>query len=722
MKNKTIVTVPFLQTVRLLIAVGWLGLTFLTPAFSQDGIVDDTLDLGFTVPQDFGLSIDTPIAPLSVNSLVVRYETQARVVLNIRSLSSFDSTTIFYRQTNSQTFPILHPMQVYDAHTEYTLPSLPLGGEYELLWYHTVSAQYVPLGSFTTHKLESDVISLNRELYVPLTYWAANPDSRDLYEVLDDITGVSILEKSWFIQQYLHAGEVLPDAWIGILPPKPDGDPLPEGTCICRPLQLTVDESVTPGSTGTFANTTWGQEGTYYPLFKLAEDGSTTTYFGNGHGKAWYAYSYIGASKYQEAWIETKRCVGGWHASEINPQCDQVGDEPRCDPGPENGHVAYLSYSLMCIGAEYYKPEDCPCERSPYRQVSISYKYAADGSSRAEKRDGWCLNGRAANAVAEDVAYISYRYSDDPAGTSTVIDSDRLRSGMGCESDFDEGKFAGNLLKAAFYSYKTFSGIEGVSALTEALFKTYYGTQTTNAISTFFTTNYWPSSGTCGTSNHPGGVLFSGDNFLDLRVNRTLTVMLTSNGRVTARGKGKYRADARLRSSYRLSGVIQPSALEQSGLQCCSNGHGVYSLAEHWPGLNQSTLQSEVRGHFIAQGLNTVGLSQMPTGHWGYRGGGEREGCELTIIDNRLERPEEGRSARPTATLEWLNGMLWVSHQEIELPYTLQVFDIGGKLLHQQVQNDAQPVVPVMQNLNTGIYIAVISSKTQTQALKIYIP
>jgi hypothetical protein len=458
--------------------------------------------------------------------------------------------------------------------------------------------------------------------------------------------------------------------------------------------------------------------GNYLPIYRTGDQ--TTQYFGaDDKGKRWYAYSYEGAAKYQQVWIETARCIGGNHKMEID---NLSPDGPGSAAGPEGGNRSLLSYVFACVGIDDFRPQDCPCERP--RRVRACWKYAAEGLVSVDRRSPGCLNGRGVWGGATDVAVLASRYSDlDSASMPMPLAGNILTAGAGCSMNFDEAKLLVNLFNVGYNIYKTIK-LAGTSGPVGLVGGAYYGNKAAKAIKDLFSDDYVNTSGSCGTVVTPAGVLLEGCEFFDLQPNRTRVIVLMSNSRVIVEGYGRYRGTARVLSSYALSGTVSRSDPDQTGQNCCSNGHGVYSLSAFYPGMNTASAQQWVRSNFIAAGLQLIpGLNVNIPGEYGYRGGGERPDCRLVIVDGRSKEGSASALSRERC-LEAAGGILWLRNHPEEQPWRFHLLDAAGRILYTRHGIGSNMILYDFWSAQIpgGVYFAQFQSSFGMESLRVVKP
>jgi len=680
-----------------------------SPLIAQEDDEGDGIDLGFTEPQDNGYDFSYPAFPWIQRQAVVLYENQAQAYIRLNGGNASGYTTIHYTVSGETITPT--PLVV--ANEGHVLANFPLNKTISIYVYDA-EAVMVKIGELSTSRHTEDVISLPMHLYHPISNWLqSSPEpGTNLYTFVAGLNDAHYIEKAYFVQQFFYGGYSLPDGQIGQMPSPPTVNS--ESQCLCRPLQLTVKENALPIDGREAIDS---QNGNYLPDYKTGE--STTQYFGSGdRGKRWYAYSYEGPAKYQQVWIETKKCKGG----DEKMQMDNLSSNgPGSAAGPSAGNQALLSYTFACIGIDDFRPEDCPCERT--RAARVCWKYAGKAEVSVDLRPGWCWNGRGIWGGATDVVTLMAGFTDlDPTTMPMPLAANVITAGAGCSKNFDEAKLAVNLVKTALYGYKTIKSL-GIDDPTfnEQLWGSLYGNQAANAIEALFSDDYVQTTGSCGTVINPGGVMLDGCRFFDLEINRTLVVALVSNSKLIVEGHGKYQGNARILSSYALSGTVSKSDPDQTGENCCSNGHGVYSLSSFYPGMSTSSSQSWVSTNFIAAGLNLIpGLNLNITGEYGKRGGGERPDCKLVIVDGRSDGHSASTTEQPSH-LQALGNSIWIQNQPEAQQWHFSVMDAGGRILHTRHGSGTDIAVYDFENypIPSGIYFVQLRTGTGVESLRV---
>jgi hypothetical protein len=670
----------------------------------------DGIDLGFTEPQDNGLDFSYAPAPAIDRQVVVLYSTFARVYIKFNGGNTIGITPIDYTVgLQSNTFV---SASAFDE--ELTIATVPLNSTVSIFSYDSDGIRR-KVGEVNTKRNTEETIPLSMNLYYPITNWLQEGEnaSSNLYSLVASIPDANYLEKAYFIQQFFYGGNPFLDSDAGELPEVPPT--VPEGGCLCRPLQLSVLQSATPVGGQEWID---NNNGNYLPDYVTGE--STTQHFGNNdRGKRWYAYSHEGAAKYQQVWIETRKCVGGNNKMQMD---NLSSNGPGSAAGPSAGNRSMLSYTFACVGIDDFRPEDCPCERT--RKVEVCWKYAAQANVNVDLRSGWCWNGRGVWGGATDVATVMWGYSElDPSNMPMPIDANIITAGSGCSMNFDEAKLAVNLFKTALYGYKTIKSLGAPDpGFSEQLWGLLYGNLAADAIKNLFSDDYVDTTGSCGTEVDPGGTLIEGCKKFDLETNKRFVIVLLSNSKLIVEGYGKYRGNARILSSHALSGAISPSAPDQSGENCCSNGHGAYSLSSFYPGMGTSSAQTWVRGKFIDAGLNNVpGINLNITGEFGYRGGGEREGCKLVIVDERNDGGEGNLQKDAIQNLSLLNNAVWLFNQPQGQDWQFSVMDANGRMVH--TSNGASSDLLLFDfeksTLPGGMYFIQLRDKSGVESLKL---
>lgn len=713
MKYQSIISKAFFSSSSLVFLLLTLSVFSYSPLQAQEEEDEgDGIDLGFTEPQDNGYDFSYPAFPWIQRKAVVLYENQAQVYIRLDGGNNSEYTTLYY-VVSGDTFT---PIPVTVVNEGHVLSNLPLNKIISIFAYDTDST-LIMIGEISTYRQEEDVIPLPMHLYRPISNWLqSSPEpGTNLYTFVAGLSDAHYIEKAYFIQQFFYGGHPLPDVQIGQVPLHPTVNT--ESTCLCRPLQLTIDESALPRGGKEFIDI---QNGNYLPDYKTGE--STTQYFGGGNrGKRWYAYSYEGAAKYQQVWIETKKCRGGNEKMQMD---NLSSNGPGSAAGPAAGNLARLSYTFACIGIDDFRPQDCPCERP--RKARVCWRYGAQAEVSVDLCDGWCWNGRGIWGGATDVVTLMAGYTDlDPANMPMPLAANIVMAGAGCSMNFDEAKLAVNLVKTALYGYKTIKGL-GIDepSFDEQLWGLLYGNQAADAIKDLFSDDYVDTSGSCGGVIDPGGELLNNCRFFDLEVNRTLVVVLVSNSKLIVEGYGKYKGDARILSSYALSGTVAKSDPDQTGENCCSNGHGVYSLSSFYPGMNTSSSQEWVRSNFIAAGFNWIpGLNLNITGEYGSRGGGERPDCKLVIVDGRSNDNPVQRIGQ-SVHLQAFGSIIQVQGQPDPQPWHFSVIDVGGRIIYTKHGTGTDVAVYNFENqpIPAGIYFVQLRTGTGIESLRVVKP
>lgn len=674
---------------------------------------------------------ETP-SPTKVERLtMLRYETFATVFFHVELWSADSDNDIFYKQLNSDDdiFSV-----VPDESGNVILNDLPLDNEFEVLIQDTVG-QLTKLGHFTTYEVfeEMEMISLDANLFNPISSWLNNPNNQNFYDFVANLEGVHLHEKINVMQQFLYYGLQLKDAWAGALPPNPqtlDWDdpglpPIPRNKdCLCRPLRLTVSDLISPFNGDEPIDEKNGN-------YKAAYGGVEPTGFKNNRGRRWHAYGMKGPAKYQQVWIETRKCVNNYYGEGIgytNEVLDGEGENyVYAEP-----NIAQLKYVFACIGVDDYMPEDCQCERQ--MQVDVCYRYDVHGYAESDQKGVACWNGRRAAAVASDYTFLAWKeneYSDDEF---VPLDGVELQVAVGCESTPNWAEFLVNVGLAAFYAYKAIVASPS-DGFIPALYSAYASNSLKEQIEQVSQTPIIKRSGTCGVEQ--GWNSMKGCKKLDLNINQTMVVALISSSRVYAEGLGLYHANARILSSYGLVGSLQKSDPDQTGEVCCRTGHGIYSVATV-PTENLDSdvdsapatippldaLQEWVREMFLGQGIDLIDDISNINGEYGYRGGGARRDCLLEIVDSRNDKNENNEiveaGLKSTTQLQQLGKSVWL-RSSTPSAWHFSVFDLGGRILTETRGSDSNTELLNLeqQPWPTGLYLGVWKSDDQTIPIKI---
>ena len=202
-----------------------------------------------------------------------------------------------------------------------------------------------------------------------------------------------------------------------------------------------------------------------------------------------------------------------------------------------------------------------------------------------------------------------------------------------------------------------------------------------------------------------------------------LVVTLVSSSQLEVKGFGKYQSNARILSSFGLTGTLAKSEPEQTGPNCCSLGSGVYLLSAYCPGLTRSSLRTWARERFMAY-LNFVpgiNLDSM-TGEYGYRGGGARPDCALVVVQDRNDGAE---SALPTTIsegfLEVRGTAVWLFKQPEKQAWQFDLVDVNGKVIHSfnGDYTDSELIDLQEANIPAGLYFGQLRDKTGVKNIRL---
>ena len=670
----------------------------------------DGVDVGFTDPPDYGPDFSYIPLPTLEKQTVVLYTTSAQCFIKLKNGNDKKHTPVFYSVNEKNA--VLRRFQVPAAGG--VLSNLPLN---KTISVYSTDSDNNPqkIGEISTARHNQDVIPLDQHLYYPITNWVqeGRKAEGDLYHLVADLPAVHYLEKSHFIQQFFYGGHPLSDKEMGGIPERPLN--LSVSECLCRPLNLLVSQSVTPSEEQIWTDT---ENGIYLPKYKLGQN--TIQHFGNNNrGKRWYSYSHDGPAKYQQVWIETRKCVGGNNKMRLDHESTNGAGTAKA---PATASDATLTYTFTCIGLEDFKPEDCPCEEK--RRVQVHWTYRAQAEISTDLKSGWCKNGRGVWGAATDVVTLMWGYSDQgPENMPLPLNAGQIMVGAGCGMDFNASAAAVNLLQTVLHGYKAITNLgQNIPNSSLPNWAQLYGNRAASFIDTLISGDNMQTAGGCGTLINPGGTLLQGSKRFDLEVNRRLVVSLISNSKLIVEGHGKYQANARILSSYAMSGTIMRSDPDQSGVNCCSNGHGVYSLASYSPGMNTDIAQEWVRSNFIGAGLNNIpGLNLNITGEFGYRGGGARPDCNLVIVSKRASDSPEHSLRENAPKMYTMGNEVWLSSQTEAKDWQFVVLDANGKVVHQKngVDSGIQLFNVNQASIATGIYFLQFRDNAGLETLKV---
>lgn len=479
------------------------------------------------------------------------------------------------------------------------------------------------VGHFSTLRVDMDQpLTLNKKDYTAILDWQKS--GIDFNSFLVDYPKIDHLSKLYLLQSTVLRGADLSSDYLSgkNLPPSPkvpgtSFDKMDD--CQCRNVTLSVNSTMSPIQ-GTYSNGiifgTWGNN-----------EGNGDT-FEDGTVRVNTYWAYEGPSKYQELIASTvrNRCVSSdleyyWNAngvSERDPNISAVGE------------YAQIDFNWLCFNQNGVASE-CDCDR----QLNFEYEYESYVGAQASIVNGgvFCGSGRSAYAAALDNVEVVYSEINDPASAQSLIMMINAQS-SDCNQRY-EGPTPRDFLE---FSYNLFLLTQGAperddftpaqqAAATRVWRDNLVGDvidQIDNALA-----EPWLIRTPCRTDIVPrrrnltqvrnGITNFS----VTLKQNKAARIVLGTTSELQAAGLRRWRANATVRSSFRLAGMMEGGGSLSPDTDCCSPRIGTWmfsTIADDLPGASTERTFERATEAFFSRNAFTVDINRETGWHATYAG------------------------------------------------------------------------------------------------------
>ena len=658
-----------------------LNTIFILPICSQEEIEDDSLWVNYTyqsIEDHWPMGDDTLDRPSILRKSVLRYQNKASAYVKF---DVSDSRFIGKQYLLGDGVVVLKNVTNFiDSSGGLVLDNLPVNQHLKIYYISHKGIEILAVLDTYERFSTTDEIDLDEHMFDELSWWFGHPNGQNIFQFVNSQLDWHIIEKLWFIQQFIYYGKALPDNHALVVPSTRDTTIINTGgDCLCRPLRLTKSMEIRPFRGRTAID---NKNGNWNNVW-----GGDTNRFNGGNGKRWHAFGMRGPAKYKQVWIESPRCTDGQtFKNTIGYDSTRVNGSGNSFLPFTEGNKAIIKYVFGCLNIFDFTPDDCSCERQ--MGVRISYTYGSQANAEAEiLGGGLCkvVNGvaRAAAAQAEDLAFLVWTDNADDPESYAIHRSALIGAGVSCNRGIDWGTFTANLIMAGVYAYKA---LKPAKEPWDPVIAYIYGGKLSEQINKLFTTNLISRTGGCGFRETLGSGMLDNSVNINLNINKTAVAVLQSNSIVHVEGMGRFKANARILSAYGMTGTILSSEPDVAGEVCCRTGSGVYSLAgtPGFPLLTENGLRPWVTARFFEQGIDLVDNINNIDGQFGYRGGGIRPDCLLEITNPPISGlpPNLSEVTSTKITLEQRGNYLYVNNGT-ESIWELTITDMMGKIVYK---------------------------------------
>jgi len=514
-------------------------------------------------------------APVVVSKSVVQYVNGVSAYIQIRGWNAQYGSLIL---SNSQNPSSISPVNLTG---DIAILNNLMPEQVYLLKCNNSCREQITLAVINTYSFKpgEDYIYTSDALYKALSAYVATEGTRlplDVY--VQQISTVNQYEKIEFAQKYFLRGGKIPNSMIGKFPDalitdvknSPD---VRENPCMCQFVINQTSIAIPDAVSGNLDIDDW----------RISDAGP----FGNA-SKWWMNTSAEGPAKWHnlnsDGWKDGNNIYKmSYSFSASNPN------------DTKSPYFARLGYHLLCVNAPSLLPENCGCSKV----AKVSFGYNATVSAKAVILSGtW---NRKSTAIAQDFAVAVVTHEKINALNDVqLLDAGLITARSQCEA----GVQPAEIIKDGFGV--VMSVVKAVKAVKSGNFDN-LSTEVDNLANSLTSLlQKTMQERQCDQSVNTGALLQGGTN-ITITPNDPVSVVVLSGSELEVSGKRSWRSEAKVLSSYFLTGVLLGSNPDPRTLHCCTD----YTAQWSWAGqpVDDSNLRIQV-GSFIFSNIpNNVPLN-----------------------------------------------------------------------------------------------------------------
>jgi hypothetical protein len=416
-------------------------------------------------------------------------------------------------------------------------------------------------------------------------------------------------------------------------------------------------------------------------------NGSNEYNFPANRGKIKWDFSYAGPARVRNLDGETDRCRNNTESRQWGSLNPSSTTSDTLFP-----FMATMRFGQACSDANW-NPSDCSCKQ----EIRLSWQYDSKVSAQAVTKTGrWCFNmpGRSALAAVDDVCIVSVaRKNVVGEDDFKIVDAGRGAVVKECNRDFQEDRLVDLVhLAANIYSYskgKTLTtGVPGLDPIVRILWQQYHKDKILGNIESLLTNPWIKKDGACGEDENQVVLRKSRTEYLN--GNDEFEIIMSATSYMEVAGITHWKASARLKSGFHLTGVLLQNFVTPPNTYCCTRSYGSF-IAKSMFGPsdgNTTAIYQEFAGGFLnhAQAnfsgvlpYNSALGAYTITEEIGEKHGNPIPNCN-TIINDRDEDtvvPDQQTGAFIVAR----GNELWYVNETPVNKLNYRVFDVQGRLL-----------------------------------------
>lgn len=659
---------------------------------------------------------------LAVIEGVIIYQNYAKVGFRFIENPEDASSPILYRiRTSENGYGSSVLIPIFGSPGQTSIIEIPLDVECQLLAINSCE-DTVELSTFSTRHEYPDVISTSKFIFESVMNWTEDSGGIDLYDLIAGLSGVSNMEKVYFLQQFMRS-DPLPSNISDALPPKSafmSSGGMPNNDCRCRTMGISASRLIAPiDGVGVDSN------GNLLPIY-----GHIEYPFPNDKGRVRMDYSIVGPSRWQNLDGRTSRCRNSSEGREWNGS--SRGDSLRTI----YPFMASLRFGQACVDGEWM-PSVCTCQQ----EIRLQWRYDSYIEAHARTQSGRaCFNGgRNAYAVVDDAVLVTVarRRANNFNSNALlrIVGAARGTVVSNCHRYFDETKIVSALLLA----YHVYSYIKGfpvhigdptLDGVVRAAWEQYNKNEIVEYLKDI--SKEWViKRGVCSPRNDQ--INLYGYRTEHLNGNDEFEVILSAFTYMEVMGITHWISTSRLISGYSLSGVLLQKTANEESPYCCTRSYASYSYKTMFlnPGIDPVSYPPIVYRNDVGSNLNTVGANFYGVLPFNTSFGvfevpnelGEVHGRPIVNCGTLINGREKERVENSNNLVVMRGRSLWlVDNDSDKSDFLFKIMDVKGRLIAAGRGQGYDYLLHTFDNSSTGIYFVNVVKSNSSRTFKFFVP
>jgi hypothetical protein len=575
-----------------------------------------------------------------------------------------------------------------------TYLTLPLGRTFAVVGNDNCNKDFVATQFSTSQQNSNDPITVVKRQYDAIVDWQKENGAITFDESIQQNNTLTDFDKTFLVQQISLQGQPFMN--------NPNRHPVGKNdiqnkdlkllNCSCRTVRLANAYLLTP-------------------IVTIRDDGRISGVYGSrsetrqrGRLRLFRAWAFEGPSRYTELFGNSSGCAKideqwGWN---LDQDADIVqinmdnGESIGIDPFLE----ASIEYNLVCQDRDGNKDDDCECER----EVSFEFDYESVVRAQAEVVRGGLFCGAVREAVAGAVDYMTVTTEEIDDSTTVQLVAGLINGQAAqCNQVYNGPSFA-DFAAFAFSAVNLSQDFSDVASQVDFV----------EGLRVIFGENWLDTDGCRNDLVGRTRRLPTGNRVANMTLfqNRPIKITLAAGGSMVVGGQRKWIANARIHSSFRLSGIVigrKDVETNSNNSNCCSPYFGSWlmsTIASDVGGSREEAFGARIRSHFA-----TNAIEQRVWTETGNFIDFDLLDCndvevEVIITGPGVQDDEEIIVTKNANGVVVTTSQLDVSNRN--LSYTL--FDAAGRRISEQSASGTATTLPQTTFLPRGIYFIRVTS------------